>query len=311
MTRSWISITGGILEGKEWQPPRRRFRRRTNNEFASNCRPTFVIPKGATGFRREGMGRERFRSCNQIRVCPFCYARWVRKMWARFDYAIFRDPEAHRGDDEPESGKRTPQNREVDLVLYRRTLTVTEADLSPAATRLQKAIQAHLDNWSRLQDLSTSKSRAGVFSGGLRSIMIYPGKEADWEVQLRCLLTSPHGRFSDRDVQQNDRREDTECTAVRQLTRRQLVRETAWMLQYPPAMLTGSAAKTVLGLRADHYQSPAGRTRRQNMNSTFGVIRQVKAEMERLGLEGRQQGCCQLPITYRTCPSHSMLFART
>jgi len=63
--------------------------------WAQRCRPTFFIPKGATGFRaNDAPGKESFRCCQRIPICPFCYARWVREMWLRVDYTLFRDPDA-------------------------------------------------------------------------------------------------------------------------------------------------------------------------------------------------------------------------
>ena len=60
---------------------------------AQRCRPTFFIPSGATGFRANNApGKESFRCCNRVPICPFCYARWVREMWLRVDYTLFRDP---------------------------------------------------------------------------------------------------------------------------------------------------------------------------------------------------------------------------
>lgn len=61
---------------------------------AQRCRPTFFIPSGATGFRANNApGQETFRVCKRTPICPFCYARWVREMWLRVDYTLFRDPE--------------------------------------------------------------------------------------------------------------------------------------------------------------------------------------------------------------------------
>jgi hypothetical protein len=61
---------------------------------AKRCRPTFFIPQGATGFKAgNAPGKESFRCCQRTPICPFCYARWVRKMWLRVDYTLFRDPE--------------------------------------------------------------------------------------------------------------------------------------------------------------------------------------------------------------------------
>jgi hypothetical protein len=60
---------------------------------AQRCRPTFFIPRGATGFRADNApGKESFRVCKRMPICPFCYARWVREMWLRVDYTLFRDP---------------------------------------------------------------------------------------------------------------------------------------------------------------------------------------------------------------------------
>ena len=62
---------------------------------AQRCRPTFFIPKGATGFHaNQARGRESFRTCNRTAVCPFCYARGVRDLWQRVDFALFHAPEA-------------------------------------------------------------------------------------------------------------------------------------------------------------------------------------------------------------------------
>lgn len=291
-----------------------------NRYFMVNCRPTFVIPKGATGFRAAGADeKETFRRCGHDTVCPFCYARWVRKMWARFDYALFQDPAVlgrqaarqtrhnaasgrrrnHRGldldgdddsvllgeTDTEETG--LTQNTDVDLVWSLQHLGVPMRH-SAAGWPLFEAIEQAKANWrstaatrSELPDGSMGK----LFSGGLHSLAISPRADRHWSLTIRTLMIAPHGIVT-ADQKRDEKNHYMRQHVVQQPRRREVVSELAKLLRYPKTLMSADPQLAARALHGRLYEDE-GREKYWRMCETMGSVRKASQPLKALGIETR------------------------
>ncbi len=292
---------------------------------AQRCRPTFFIPSGATGFRANNApGQETFRVCNRVPICPFCYARWVREMWLRVDYTLFRDPEGpgravteqtiqalqaagpptrRRGltisDRDPDDPLDTeepadpimPRNTGVDLLWWREQQLVTPGVVDgPVAG--PSAIQQALANLVRWEWPTMMKHREPqkyhMVLGGLQSIVVEPytlGENRKFVVTIRRLMITPHGSITDNRQQTIAKKVTAEIKTIEQPSRKIVVAEMAKLLRYPTGLLRGDVPLTVSSLHASRLPNGrGGRANSMKLNSTTGCLWAAARKMREAGI---------------------------
>jgi hypothetical protein len=79
----------------------------------------------------------RTKTCSQRAICPFCYARWVQKVWAQIDSA-FPNPRQQKGEDKPNLIQPIEQDVVVDEAIEPEELDFRPIDLGPGSGIHQK-----------------------------------------------------------------------------------------------------------------------------------------------------------------------------
>lgn len=282
-----------------------------NRRNMQNCRPTFFIPKGATTFRSGG-GSETFLCCNREAICPFCYARWVRNMWARFDFAIFQDTDAVGFDESLEAAQATPQGRRVrgpevdpgtfllgesdpeeltlvknigiDLVslYWRQHISLLQEQEDGVLGNL---IDYYQEGWKGLYSTRRpADSSQKLALGGLQNIVIEPYKGAGWTFHCRALLLVRHGDIPDAASRTTDELKH-ERRVYPQPSRKVVHKVIGKTLRYPTQLMLGHPQLAVAALEARFYLSAQGREKRRSMTSPVGTVKHAASVLKSQGRE--------------------------
>lgn len=279
---------------------------------AQRCRPTFFIPKGATGFRaNQARGRESFRTCNRTAVCPFCYARGVRDLWQRVDFALFHAPEAlgrreteaailqQQMEDSDVSGQSQElllgtdhesenteaqvltQNLGVDLLWWwdQRLVEPDDANNSELQRQLFDLVR---EEWPAMMNMK-APSPLRKITGGLQSLSVEPytrdGKRK-FLLTIRRLMIAPHRGVTANTNETVAKRVKTEVKLLRQPTRKLVVKEFAKLMRYPTELMRGDVPLTVAALHASKYENFTGRVSSLRLLSTTGSILAANKELQ-------------------------------
>ena len=262
------------LMAEGWEP-----RPQGHNTFLRNCCPTFVHAMPRT------------RPCKLDWICPFCYARWVLRVWNMVDKA-FPNPRHHAADaaqarlrmeekldnDFPESQDNGAECSDEGRPLRHIQLTPGTGDAVVFPYHLIERVLLHRapiqppdarreefptpESWLRHLLETTAKRRgvimkrmldAGEMVGGLYVTTVEPG-DGVWIFKHRQLLMVPA-----------DKHPDLQRGRIRiydRPTRRKLFAAVAHVCRYPVALMSADPTITAIYLRARRTQIINGKQRR-------------------------------------------------
>jgi len=191
-----------------WEPRSTR----TGVTFARNCLPTFIHSE------------QRTVPCNMRRMCPFCYARWVRGVWERVDAACRNCPDAH-------------------LIGRVDKYKVPGLPTNPAN---QRTPEKHIRGWIAATLLNRPQVVSLMPTFGLFcQITVEPLTDC-WQLQSRMLLLVPAA------AETPDVLLDTHgyYKRLEKLKRREIVGVVAKACRYPVRLMRGDPEMTATILRA-------------------------------------------------------------
>ena len=259
------------------------------------------------------------------RVCPFCYARWVRQMWMQLDHAVFHDPagsgyattaaaiasqraaagsrrrgldldldlcsatevdEMESAEVEPPAREALPRNVGIDLISWRTQTLIASGERATSALFAELSRLVH-EEWPDINHQRPHQPY-GQVTGGLQSLTVEPytlEQKRMFLLTSRRLLVAAHGSITANKVQEVARKVKSEIKTLTQPTRQQACTELSRLLRYPTNLMRGDLPLSVASLHAPQYVNRKGKPTQLRMNSTTGSLRAARKQLEDLGIK--------------------------
>lgn len=186
-----------------------------------NCRPAMVMSLPQTFH------------CEQVKVCPFCYARWVAKCFNLIDARLLHLSQQVLSKTEQERGFYLPK---LQVLLRSRTQSLSASQVTTEAW--MQCIR------EKRPTVLTAPHAYGVFA----STIISPGEGENLIVRNTQLFAFPHefNQWQDRELLPEGGEQETLINP----SRKELSRKFGRLVAYPPALLRGDPKLTAEILNA-------------------------------------------------------------